>query len=51
MQSSVVMTGNPAMMTKANPDANGPNIGVEGGFPSLSGEVEWLNSPPLTPKA
>jgi cytochrome c biogenesis protein CcdA/thiol-disulfide isomerase/thioredoxin len=26
-----------------------PNLGVEGGFPSLSGATDWLNSPPLTP--
>jgi thiol-disulfide isomerase/thioredoxin len=38
------------MMMKANPDVNGPNLTVEGGFPSLSGAVEWLNSPPLTPE-
>ena len=25
-----------------------PNLGVEGGFPSLSGATAWLNSPPLT---
>ena len=36
------------MMTSANPNAHRPNIAVEGGFPPLSGAVEWLNSPPLT---
>jgi cytochrome c biogenesis protein CcdA/thiol-disulfide isomerase/thioredoxin len=45
---SVVMSGNPAMMMSANPSGQGPNIAVEGGFPPLSGAVEWLNSPPLT---
>jgi cytochrome c biogenesis protein CcdA/thiol-disulfide isomerase/thioredoxin len=45
---SVVMSENPAMMMSANPNAHGPNIAFEGGFPSLSGAVEWLNSPPLT---
>jgi thiol-disulfide isomerase/thioredoxin len=49
-QSAVVMTGNPAVMMKAGPDAHDPNLGIEGGFPSLSGAVEWLNSPPLTPE-
>jgi cytochrome c biogenesis protein CcdA/thiol-disulfide isomerase/thioredoxin len=28
----------------------GPNLAVEGGFPSLSGATDWLNSPPLTPE-
>ncbi len=46
--SSVVMNENPAMMMSANPNARGPNIAVEGGFPSLSGAAAWLNSPPLT---
>jgi cytochrome c biogenesis protein CcdA/thiol-disulfide isomerase/thioredoxin len=45
---SVVMSENPAMMMSANPNGHGPNIAVEGGFPPLSGAVEWLNSPPLT---
>jgi cytochrome c biogenesis protein CcdA/thiol-disulfide isomerase/thioredoxin len=58
--SSVVTGENPAMMMRANPGAQGadkaaepigtqaPNLAVEGGFPPLSGAVEWLNSPPLT---
>ncbi len=25
-------------------------MGVEGGFPSLAGATDWLNSPPLTPE-
>jgi cytochrome c biogenesis protein CcdA/thiol-disulfide isomerase/thioredoxin len=45
---SVVMNENPAVMMSANPNAHGPNIAVEGGFPPLSGAVAWLNSPPLT---
>jgi cytochrome c biogenesis protein CcdA/thiol-disulfide isomerase/thioredoxin len=45
---SVVMSENPAMMMSANQGAHAPNIAVEGGFPPLSGAVEWLNSPPLT---
>jgi cytochrome c biogenesis protein CcdA/thiol-disulfide isomerase/thioredoxin len=49
-QSSVVMSGNPAMMMTGAPGAHGANIAVEGGFPSLAGAVEWINSPPLTPE-
>ncbi len=26
------------------------NLAVEGGFPSLAGATDWLNSPPLTPQ-
>ncbi len=26
------------------------SLGVEGGFPSLAGATDWLNSPPLTPQ-
>jgi cytochrome c biogenesis protein CcdA/thiol-disulfide isomerase/thioredoxin len=26
------------------------SLGVEGGFPSLAGATDWLNSPPLTPE-
>jgi thiol-disulfide isomerase/thioredoxin len=48
MQSSMVTNGNPSTMISADPKAHGPNIAVEGGFPSLSGAVAWLNSPPLT---
>jgi cytochrome c biogenesis protein CcdA/thiol-disulfide isomerase/thioredoxin len=50
MQSSNVMTGGPAMTMKAKPGDHEPNLAVEGGFPSLSGAEEWLNSPPLTPE-
>ncbi len=49
-QSSNAMNGGPAMMMKENPGDHQPNLGVEGGFPSLSGAEEWLNSPPLTPE-
>ena len=38
------------MATKAKPGAQYVNLGVEGGFPSLSGAEEWLNSAPLTPE-
>ena len=51
MSSSVVMNGGPGMMMmkpKADAGAPGANLAVEGGFPSLAGATEWLNSPPLT---
>ena len=48
MQSSAVTTDGPAMAMKAKPGAQEANLGIEGGFPSLSGAEEWLNSPPLT---
>lgn len=48
MQSSAVTTDGPVMAMKAKPGAEEVNLGVEGGFPSLSGAEEWLNSPPLT---
>jgi cytochrome c biogenesis protein CcdA/thiol-disulfide isomerase/thioredoxin len=38
----------PTPVAKAEPKADLP---VEGSFPSLSGAVEWLNSPPLTREA
>jgi cytochrome c biogenesis protein CcdA/thiol-disulfide isomerase/thioredoxin len=47
MESSNSMNGGPAMM-KAKPGDHETNLGVEGGFPSLSGAEEWLNSPALT---
>src|SRR6202035_2312684 len=37
-----------AMMRAANPVAPANDLPVEGNLPSLSGAVEWLNSPPLT---
>ena len=49
-QPSTVMTDGPAMAMKAKPGAQQANLGVEGGFPSLSGAEEWLNSSPLTPE-
>jgi len=49
MQSSVVAADGSTMM-KAKPNAPAANLAVEGGFPPLSGAVEWLNSPPLTPE-
>jgi cytochrome c biogenesis protein CcdA/thiol-disulfide isomerase/thioredoxin len=38
-------TGGPSMTNAGGADAN---LAVEGGFPSLAGATEWLNSPPLT---
>ena len=46
------MTGNPQpMMQPEQPKAQAEDFPDEGGMPSLSGAVEWLNSPPLTPEA
>jgi cytochrome c biogenesis protein CcdA/thiol-disulfide isomerase/thioredoxin len=48
-QSNDVMSGaGPTVMMKAGPNVQDANLGVEGGFPSLSGATDWLNSPPLT---
>jgi cytochrome c biogenesis protein CcdA/thiol-disulfide isomerase/thioredoxin len=43
-------SGGPAMTMKGKPDGQDVNLGIEGGFPSLSGATEWLNSPPLSPE-
>ena len=54
LSSSVVMTEGPGMMMmkpKGAADAPTANLPIEGGFPSLDGAAEWLNSPPLTPAA
>jgi thiol-disulfide isomerase/thioredoxin len=46
---TMAMNANPAAMMKAAPAAAAAeNLPVEGSLPSLSGAVEWLNSPPLT---
>jgi cytochrome c biogenesis protein CcdA len=45
------MTGNPPAMTPANAPPQAPVLPVEGELPSLSGAVQWVNSPPLTPEA
>jgi thiol-disulfide isomerase/thioredoxin len=49
---AVAMTGSPppAAPQPSTPDPAAA-LGVEGEFPSLSGAVQWLNSPPLTPEA
>jgi cytochrome c biogenesis protein CcdA/thiol-disulfide isomerase/thioredoxin len=40
----------PAVASGEPADSQEANLAVEGGFPSLSGATEWLNSPPLTPE-
>jgi cytochrome c biogenesis protein CcdA/thiol-disulfide isomerase/thioredoxin len=42
---------NMMMQAKPKPATDQPSIAPEGGFPSLAGATEWLNSPPLTPEA
>ena len=46
--SPVMAGGNPSAKLKATPAGQVMNLAVEGTLPSLSGAVEWLNSPPLT---
>jgi hypothetical protein len=45
---SAMMSGDSAMMMKGKPAGALEDLTVEGTLPSLSGAVEWLNSPPLT---
>jgi cytochrome c biogenesis protein CcdA/thiol-disulfide isomerase/thioredoxin len=47
--SSVVMNGGAMMQAAAPPPSS--DLPVEGGLPPLTGAVDWLNSPPLTPEA
>ena len=51
-ESPVAMTG-PVPPAAPQPSAPSPasSLGVEGELPSLSGAVQWINSPPLTPDA
>jgi thiol-disulfide isomerase/thioredoxin len=46
-----MMSANPAMMMQAKPAVQAAELPDEGALPSLSGAVEWLNSPPLTAEA
>jgi cytochrome c biogenesis protein CcdA/thiol-disulfide isomerase/thioredoxin len=46
---TMAMNGNPAAMMKAAEAPASKALPVEGSLPSLTGAVEWLNSPPLTP--
>jgi cytochrome c biogenesis protein CcdA/thiol-disulfide isomerase/thioredoxin len=49
---TIAMNANPAAMMKAAPaPATAENLPVEGALPPLSGAVQWLNSPPLTPES
>jgi cytochrome c biogenesis protein CcdA/thiol-disulfide isomerase/thioredoxin len=48
----VAMTGKPPpMMQQVRPQVQVEDFPDEGAMPSLSGAVQWLNSPPLTPEA
>jgi thiol-disulfide isomerase/thioredoxin len=47
---TMAMSGNPAATIKAAEAPPPHALPVEGSPPSLSGAVEWLNSPPLTPE-
>jgi cytochrome c biogenesis protein CcdA/thiol-disulfide isomerase/thioredoxin len=47
---TVAMNGNPGAMMKAAEAPASQALPVEGSLPSLTGAVEWLNSPPLTPE-
>ncbi|WP_448955917.1 cytochrome c biogenesis protein DipZ [Labrys neptuniae] len=46
----MTMKGGQAMTAQAHPGQSGA-LPVEGQLPSLTGAVEWLNSPPLTPES
>lgn len=47
-----MMNPNPAMTMQPRPAAGSQaRLPVEGALPALSGTVDWLNSPPLTPEA
>jgi cytochrome c biogenesis protein CcdA/thiol-disulfide isomerase/thioredoxin len=43
--------GNPPSPAQGQPKAQVEDFPDEGAMPSLSGAVQWLNSPPLTPEA
>jgi cytochrome c biogenesis protein CcdA/thiol-disulfide isomerase/thioredoxin len=43
--------GSPPPPAQVQPEAQVEDFPGEGGMPSLSGAVQWLNSPPLTPEA
>jgi cytochrome c biogenesis protein CcdA/thiol-disulfide isomerase/thioredoxin len=43
--------GGPGMMMMMKGKEGGDTLPVEGNLPSLSGAVQWLNSPPLTAEA
>jgi thiol-disulfide isomerase/thioredoxin len=47
----LAMAGNPPPPAHGQPEVQAEGFPDEGGMPSLSGAVQWLNSPPLTPEA
>src|SRR6202044_84648 len=47
---TLAMNGNPGAMMKAAEAPTSKALPIEGSLPSLTGAVEWLNSPPLTPE-
>ncbi len=49
--SGAMKAGNSSMTMRATPAAQSEALPVEGAAPSLSGAVEWLNSPPLSTDA
>ncbi len=48
IQTGAMMSANPAVTTKPPSVTQAEALPVEGQLPSLSGAVQWLNSPPLT---
>jgi cytochrome c biogenesis protein CcdA/thiol-disulfide isomerase/thioredoxin len=49
---AVAMTGKPSpMVQRGQSEVQADDFPDEGAIPSLSGAVQWLNSPPLTPEA
>ncbi|HEX3504503.1 MAG TPA: cytochrome c biogenesis protein DipZ [Xanthobacteraceae bacterium] len=50
LEQSLVDRLKPSAKTADASGAANVNLGVEGGFPSLAGATDWLNSPPLTPE-
>ena len=51
VDSPLAMAGNPPPPAQVQPEAQVEDFPDQGGMPSLSGAVQWLNSPPLTPEA
>jgi cytochrome c biogenesis protein CcdA/thiol-disulfide isomerase/thioredoxin len=47
---TMAMNGNPAAMMKTAEAPPASALPVEGALPSLTGAVQWLNAPPLTPE-
>ena len=51
VDSPLAMAGNPPPPAQAQPEVQVEDFPDEGAMSSLSGAVQWLNSPPLTPEA